>query len=276
MRRAVLALLVVFASCIGALAERRVALVIGNGAYTDMDTLPNPANDANAIAALLENQLRFTVVKAVDADHRAMGEVLARFASIAQDAEIAIVFYAGHGIQANGRNYLLPVSARLANQTDLITQGVRLDDIIEIMDASGARAKLLFIDACRNNPLPGGLARGASRMGLAKLEVGVIGTLIAFATAPDQIALDGSGSNSPFTSALLAYLGAPGLEIRQALWRVRSSVYQSTERRQLPWVNDALMAELFLAGRRLRLRPRSRCSMPTSPSVRPWATIPAN
>ncbi|TPM35640.1 caspase family protein [Mesorhizobium sp. B2-3-4] len=229
-----------------AYAQKRVALVLGNSKYTAIAELSNPVNDATAIGALLRDQLHFQVVKAVDADLGQMMQALGDFGNKAKDADIALVFYAGHGIQLNGQNYLLPVTADIRTEMDLRTQAVRLNDIAEILDASGAKAKLLFIDACRNNPLPA-ISRGAEALGLAQQEVAVIGTLFAFATAPGHVAYDGVGVNSPFTAGLLLNLASPGVEIRQVLASVRDEVYKRTDKKQVPWVNEALLGQVFLA-----------------------------
>ncbi|MER9029628.1 caspase family protein [Mesorhizobium sp. M0674] len=238
----VLALLVASAP---AYSQKRVALVFGNSKYTSIAELSNPVNDATAIATLLQDQLHFQVVKAVDADLGQMMKALGDFGNKSKDADIALVFYAGHGIQLNGQNYLLPVTADIKTEVDLRTQTVRLNDIAELLDASGAKAKLLFIDACRNNPLPT-VSRGAEALGLAQQEVAVIGTLFAFATAPGHVAYDGDGVNSPFTAGLLLNLGSPGVEIRQVLASVRDEVYKRTDKKQVPWVNEALLGQVFL------------------------------
>ncbi len=237
------------AGCGSALAEKRVALIVGNGAYPTLGTLPNSTADARSIGELLAGPtFNFQVITAIDADHTAMLKAMADFGNAATDADIALVFYAGHGIQIDQRNYLLPVSANIRTRTDLPTQAIKLDDISEILNASGAKAKILIIDACRNNPLPFSATRSASR-GLARLDASVAGMLIAFATGPGDVAADGAGAHSPFTSALLQRLPESGLEIRQALARVRADVYAATDRKQTPWVDDALLGELYLAGK---------------------------
>lgn len=250
-----------------ALADKRVALVIGNGAYKTLGALRNPAADAGAIARMLEGgTLGFRVISAVDADHAGMLKALSDFGNAAQDADIALVFYAGHGIQADERNYLIPVSADIRSRVDLPTQAIRLNDISEVMDASGAKAKILLIDACRNNPLPASATRDSAR-GLARLDTSTVGTLIAFATGPGSVADDGNGDHSPFATALLARLAQPDLEIRQALARVREDVHSVTGQRQTPWVNEALLGDLYLAG-----RSSTPASAPASPPSGTGAT----
>lgn len=249
--RAFLALIVVLSAVLGGPAwgqnERRVAWVIGNGAYTNVATLINPPNDAGDIAAVLTS-LGFEVTKTIDGDHRAMLQSLADFGRAATGARVALVFYAGHGLQVNGRNYLIPTTARIETEADLLSQGIKVNDILDVMEASGARVKLLFLDACRNNVVRRAFTR-ATTGGLARIEASTAGTFIAFATAPDRAAADGEGRNSPFTEALLKYIKAPDLEIRALLGRVREQVYEVTAQQQLPWVNEAMIGEFYFGGR---------------------------
>ena len=228
-------------------AERRVALVIGNGAYTNAPALKNPVNDAAAVTASLK-ALNFAVTEVVNGTHRSMLDAMAAFGRAASGADVALVFYAGHGVQVAGRNWLLPVGSAISAETDLPAQAVRTGDIMDVMESSGASLKLMILDACRNNPLPTSASRGASR-GLARVEARTAGTMITFATAPGDVAADGETANSPFTTALVQHITTPGLEIRQLMGRVRESVYKSTGKRQLPWVNEALIGEFYFAGK---------------------------
>ena len=228
-------------------ASDRVALVIGNGAYRTMSALRNPPNDANLMSAKLSG-LGFDVVRLVDGDKTAFAAALTEFGRKAQGADVALVFYAGHGVQVNGRNWLLPVDADIIASTDLPGQAIKANDLLEIMDISGARLKLVFFDACRNNPLPRSLSRGTSN-GLARLEANAAGMMIAFATAPGDVALDGTGDNSPFTEALARLIDTPDLEVRHLMGKVRESVYVSTGERQLPWLNEALIGEFYFGGK---------------------------
>ncbi|WP_422378586.1 NADase-type glycan-binding domain-containing protein [Roseibium sp.] len=228
-------------------AAGKTALVIGNGAYQSMPSLRNPANDANLIAGKLTG-LGFDVVRIVDGDRADFWDGLKTFGRKAQGADVALVFYAGHGVQVNGQNWLLPVDAEIEASTDLPAQALKANDLLEIMEASGARLKLVFFDACRNNPLPRSLSRGAAN-GLARLEANAAGMMIAFATSPGDVALDGSGQNSPFTEALARYIDTPDLEVRHLMGRVRESVYTTTGERQLPWLNEALIGEFYFGGK---------------------------
>ncbi|MES0812864.1 caspase family protein [Roseibium sp. SCPC15] len=232
---------------VSAHASAKVALVIGNGSYQAMSSLVNPANDANLMTNKLA-ALGFEVIRVIDGDRRDFYDALTQFGRKAQGAEVALVFYAGHGVQVNGRNWLLPVDAQIQASTDLPGQAVKADDLLEIMEASGAKLKLVFLDACRNNPLPRSLSRGTSN-GLARLEANAAGMMIAFATSPGDVALDGTGRNSPFTEALATWIDTPDLEIRHLMGRVRESVYRDTGKAQLPWLNEALIGEFYFGGR---------------------------
>lgn len=232
---------------LAAQVERRVALVIGNGAYINAPALVNPSNDARDMAAAL-GRLGFEVVPVINGDHRAMLEGLSQFGRAAEGVDVALLFYAGHGLQVAGHNYLLPVTANILRATDLPAQAVKAGDIIDIMEASDARVKLIFLDACRNNPLSRSLSRSAGR-GLAKIDSSSVGTMIAFATAPGDVAADGEGRNSPFTRAMLDRIATPGLEIRSLMGRVREAVYAATNNHQVPWVNEALIGEFYFGGR---------------------------
>src|SRR5262249_10208564 len=161
-----------------------------------------------------------------------------------EKADVALVFYAGHGLQVNGRNYLVPVDGKLDKESDLLFQAVPLDVIQGLMEQS-QRTNIMILDACRDNPLARNLARsmgtrsaGIGR-GLGQTQAG-IGTLIVYATQPGNVALDGEGKDSPFTTALLAHLETPGLEVRQVFTRVRQSVIQSTKGKQVPWDSSSL------------------------------------
>jgi uncharacterized caspase-like protein len=191
--------------CFGALpghADKRVALVIGNGAYQNTAALPNPANDAEDMAAALR-AVGFEVIVEKNANKRSLEMAMARFGRIAQNADAALFYYAGHGIQYRGLNYLVPVDARLEDEFSVNYELTRIDDVLFAL--SGARGvKLLVLDACRNNPLADRLSRTASRdvgigRGLSRIEA-ARGMIIAYATQPNQVAEDGIGRNSPFTA----------------------------------------------------------------------------
>ena len=259
------------ASATAALADKRVALVIGNGDYRTLGRLANPVADADAMAALLAGgTLGFKVIRATNADHAVMLRAMAEFGNEATDADIALVFYAGHGMQVDQRNFLIPIGADIKSRVDLATQTVRLDDISDILSASGAKAKILLVDACRNNPLPASASRGASR-GLARLDAASTGTLVAFATGPNAVADDGDGAHSPFAAALLKRLPEAGIDIRRMLALVRQDVHAATNQRQTPWVDEALLGDLYLGGSAAPATPPGTAqplpAIPVSPSL---------
>jgi Caspase domain/Putative peptidoglycan binding domain len=232
-------------------ANRRVAFVVGNGAYKHVAPLPNPSHDAQAMASLLRNA-GFEVVEGEDLSRDGMTAKLREFALKTQGADIALFFYAGHGISVNGKNYLIPVDADLKSEVD-IKFGAAIDvDVALDQTMADAKVKLIFLDACRDNPFAARV-RSAARTrsvvvgnGLAEMTTGE-GTLIAFATGPGQTALDGNaGQNSPFTRALLKHIATPGVEIQQALTQVRAQVNDETRKQQLPWGHTNLIGAVYL------------------------------
>jgi tetratricopeptide (TPR) repeat protein len=236
---------------------KRMALVIGNGAYAHVKALPNPPNDARAVARSLRD-IGFTVSEGTDLDRAAMQKMTRDFLRGAARAQVAVVYYAGHGVQIDGRNYLIPVDVELKAGTDITAAMIDMDTIMAGLDDQ-VRTNILIFDACRNNPMaPQTAANGASRgidgaSGLAapaSLGSGATlgaGTLIAYATAPGQVALDGEGANSPFSLALSRHIGTPGLEVQQMLTRVRAEVVSMTHNKQVPWSNSSLLGEVYLA-----------------------------
>ena len=240
--------------------ERRLALVIGNGNYSAVSRLPNPPNDARIVAKGLRD-IGFEVSEGIDLDRTAMERMLRAFMRSALTARTVIVFYAGHGVQIDGKNYLLPIDIRTDTVDALLSGMTDVDTLLAGLDGQ-IRTSIIILDACRNNPLApaaGVDGRGSRavrvRSGLAApaaLDAGATlgaGTLVAFSTAPGQVALDGHGSNSPFSAALARHLGTPGIEVQQMLTRVRAEVAASTNSMQVPWSNSSLLGEVFLAGK---------------------------
>ena len=235
--------------CSQALAERRVALVIGNSAYQYVPELPNPDNDAGDMAAKLE-ALGFEVVVGRDLDLAGVRNTIRDFVGKLDGADLALFYYAGHGLQVNGENYIAPIDAKLLSYIDLEFEAVPMNLILSAMERE-TRVNLVFLDACRDNPLAVNLARSMGTRsssigrGLAKVGTG-IGSLIAFATQPGNVALDGAGRNSPFTAALLRHLGKPGRDITRELIDVRRDVLEATDGKQVPWDNSSLTGEVVL------------------------------
>jgi uncharacterized caspase-like protein len=230
-------------------APNRVALVMGNGAYQSVVQLPNPSNDAADIAQALR-RIGFEVIEGRDLERRAMEEKIRDFGRKLDKADVALFFYAGHGLQVGGKNYLVPIDAKLERAGDLNFETVEVGLVMGQMEAD-KRVNLVFLDACRDNPLARSLARAlgtrstAVGQGLASIQSGV-GTMIAYATQPDNVALDGDGRNSPFTAALLKHIATPGLEIGSLMRRVRADVVAATRERQVPWDHSSLMGDVVL------------------------------
>src|ERR1700737_2866531 len=231
-------------------ADRRVAFVVGNGAYKNVQPLPNPPIDAKSMAGLLRN-VGFEVVEGTNLTRDKMTERLLEFGKKAQGAEVAVFFYAGHGIAINGTNYLLPVDADIKSEMDVrLGSAINIDVTLD-QTMSDAKVKLVFLDACRDNPFTAKIKATATRSvnvqtGLAEMKSGE-GTLIAFATGPGQTAMDGQeGTNSPFTRALIAHITTPGVEIQQAMTEVRAQVNEETNKGQLPWGHTNLIGAVYL------------------------------
>ncbi|WP_165905318.1 SUMF1/EgtB/PvdO family nonheme iron enzyme [Rhodovulum euryhalinum] len=245
-------ILILVLTALPGLADRRVALVIGNGAYETAPGLPNPANDARAIAAALE-AIGFEVERGLDLDGEGMRARIRAFGRRAEGADLALFFYAGHGIQMAGRNFLIPTDAALEREGDLDLYAMPLDLVIAEMERS-AKTNVVLLDACRDNPFETQLARAMGRArssamlgrGLAPVETAG-GLFVGFATDPGRVAYDGVGAHSPFTDAVLDHVATAGLEINAMMTRVRADVFETTEGRQRPWSTSSLLRELFLA-----------------------------
>ena len=224
-------------------AEKRVALVVGNSAYENSAQLPNPVNDAQAIAGLFQ-AAGFDVVNArTNLGNLEFKRALRDFAFAANNADIAVVFFAGHGIEVKGTNYLLPIDAKLATDYDAEDEAVSLNRVIEATE-NAKRLRLVILDACRDNPFVKTMRRSvatrAVTSGLAKVEPAGTDTIIAYAAKAGSTADDGAGANSPFTAALLKHLSVPGRDIRIAFGHVRDEVLANTGRRQEPFVYGSL------------------------------------
>ena len=213
---------------------RARALVIGNASYSGSSKLPNPANDASAMSAKLK-ELGFVVDMVLDANRNSLVSSLSKFAKTASDADISLLFYAGHGVQISGVNYMLPVDLNMYDLAQVPLQGVSLSAVVE--QFMPGKTKLVFLDACRDNPLMQTASRSVSR-GLAPINVSE-GTLISYSTKDGQVAQDGDGKNSPFTTALLQHLGDPD-DIAVVLRKVREDVLKNTGGKQQPWEYGSL------------------------------------
>jgi Tfp pilus assembly protein PilF len=227
-------------------SSSRLALVIGNGAYKHAPTLLNPPNDARAVAKSLRD-IGFQVIEAVDLDRRGMEQAILEFLHRVSAAKIATVYYAGHALQVDGRNYLMPIDANNVTRQTAAFELIDVDKILAPLD-DDTRSNIVILDACRNNPLETRIAstRSAEGAGLAAYSTVSSGMLIAFATSPGKVAEDGNGAHSPFTASLLKHLPTPNIEINEMFRRVRVDVVKETERKQVPWINSSLLGEIYL------------------------------
>ena len=229
--------------CQPALAEKRVALILGNSAYQNVAPLANPVNDSAKIAATLKDAGFDSVDSRHDLPAAETRRALRDFADRARDADIAVVYYAGHGIEVDGANYLIPVDARLERDTDIYDEGLSLDRILIAIEPA-RKLRLVILDACRDNPFARTMKRTvASRaigQGLAKVEPTSPNVLIAYSAKAGSTAADGDGKNSPFTAALSRHIATPGLDVRRAFGFVRDEVLKTTGNRQEPFVYGSL------------------------------------
>jgi uncharacterized caspase-like protein len=232
-------------------AQRRIALVIGNGAYKSAP-LKNPVGDASAVAASLR-QLGYEVTFRENTSLRDLVESLREFSVRAASSAVRLLFYAGHGIQAKGRNYLLPVDTEPQSEDEIAAKTADVGEFIDRLSALKHGTNIVVLDACRVNPFAGGVIvgpdgrrlkfRGLTPTGLAPLDAPV-GTLVAFSTAPNGVALDGpSGKHSIYAKHLLSYLETPGLPVEQLFKKVRIAVADETQRVQVPWESSSLTSE---------------------------------
>jgi uncharacterized caspase-like protein len=255
-----------------ALAAKRVALVIGNAAYTNAPMLVTPKNDTQDMAAALKT-LGFTVILGSDLDKSGMDRKILEFEKALSGAEAGVFHYSGHGLQVAGVNYLVPVDANLESAAALRIEAVRLDFIQETMERE-AKTNILFLDACRNNPLSRNLARALGTRsaeigrGLASMESGA-GTLISFSTQPGNVALDGSGRNSPYSGPLVKAIGTPGEDVLSMLTGVRNAVMAATSEKQVPWDNNALRAKFYFNPAPAPASPQA----PLSADAQAWSLV---
>ncbi len=258
-------------ACAPALAEKRIALVVGNGAYAHANTLANPPNDASdMIAALKANG--FDVVSSLDAGKAKLDQALRTFTERLTGADVALFFYAGHGLQVGQENYIVPVDAKL--ERDLEFEAVRLNFVLRQMEIDReGKTSIVILDACRDNPLARNLARSmgtrstAVGRGLAAAATG-LGTFIAYATQPGNVALDGTGRNSPFTSALVRHMSVGGRNLPATMIEVRKDVVAATDGKQVPWDHSALTGDFYF-------RPGTAVASSAPPATGPGIDVAA-
>ena len=224
-------------------ANDRVALVVGNSEYA-YSPLTNPVNDAKDVAEKLSS-LGFSVDLQLNASFSTMKESIKEFSKKSKSASLRLFYFAGHGIGHSGINYLMPVNANIEEQDDLEFEAIGADSVLKRMEGAGGGSNIVILDACRNNPLPSS-ARSSSR-GLQRMK-SPVGSLIIYATAPGELASDGTGKNGTFTKHLLNSLGTPGVHLNDLLMDVRVAVMKETDNKQVPWTESSLTERVYLAG----------------------------
>jgi uncharacterized caspase-like protein len=244
-----LSLLGIVAAALPAAAEKRVALVVGNSAYRNVAPLDNPKNDAALMAKTLRG-LGFALVGGsaqLDLDKARLDVAVQVFGAQLQGADVALFYYAGHGIQLRGANYLVPIDANPTKEADVDFQMLDSSTVLRQMESAGSRLNLAILDACRNNPF-GGRGLRATDSGLAQMRAPE-GTLISFATQPGAVAQDGTNGNSPFTMALAQTIRRPGLDVFRTFNEVGLAVTKATGGAQQPWVSSSpITGEFYFAG----------------------------
>ena len=226
--------------------EMRIALVIGNSSYENVTVLPNPANDARDVAKFL-NSAGFEVIQATNLEHDEIMQVMQNFsARVAEKGPntVALVYYAGHGLQINGENYLVPVDAKITSEADVAKEAVRLVDVMATLKAVPTRISGVIVDACRNNPFS---KIKDTRRSLAIVDAPA-GTIVAYSTAPGDEAFDGDGDNSPYTEEFLRLAPQPNLPIEQLFKKLRVAVNDATDGKQTPWETSSLTSDFYFFG----------------------------
>ncbi len=231
-------------ACVPALAqERRVALVIGNAAYKSVTSLQNPVNDSKAVAEQLR-KLGFEVIEKQNLGREGFAGVVREFGDKLRGASVGLFYFAGHGLQVKGRNYLVPVDADIAREDEVPYRSFDVNEVLDKMDSARTAVNLVVLDACRNNPFARSFK--PAQTGLAQMDAPT-GTLIAFATAPGSVAQDGEGSNGLYTGALLKHIAAPGVAVEQMFKRVRVDVVNASKNQQVPWESSSLNRDFSFA-----------------------------
>ncbi len=229
-------------STITAVMGKRIALVIGNSDYHHIRRLANTRSDADLMARTLE-RAGFKVTRLFDVEQNAMKQAMLEFGrELRGGAEASLFYYAGHGVQVDGQNYLIPVEAAIQDETEIAIQAIEVNSFLQTMESSPSQIKIVVLDACRDNPFDASF-RNLTR-GLASVDA-PRGTYIAYSTAPGKVAYDGGGSNSPYTAALAEFILTPGLKLEDVFKRTRMKVLNSTHDRQLPWETSSLVGDFY-------------------------------
>jgi hypothetical protein len=223
--------------------EKRLALVIGNSRYIHGGSLKNPVNDANAMKNVLES-LGFKVIIYEDCNQKTMKKAIDEFGRKLLNYNVGLFFYAGHGIQVKGNNYLIPVDAKLENVNDVEYDTVRADRVLAKMESAASKTNIVILDACRDNPFERSWRRSAKGSGLAFMNA-PSGSIIAYATAPGNTASDGTEKNGLYTAAILQHIKTPGITIEEMFKRVRSMIIDSSGNQQVPWESTSLRGNFY-------------------------------
>jgi len=223
--------------------QRRLALVIGNSNYSYGGNLLNPINDAVSMKTILKS-LSFNVIKYENCSQRLMKRAMDEFGNKLKNFDVGLFFYAGHGVQVKGSNFLIPIDAKLENENDVEYDCVRADRILAKMESAGTKANIVILDACRDNPFERSWQRGTKGKGLAFMNA-PSGSLIAYATSPGSTASDGSGVNGLYTSSLLEHIGTPNITIEDVFKRVRATVLKRSGNKQTPWESTSLTGYFY-------------------------------
>ena len=245
-------------------SERRIALVIGNGAYTNAPTLKNPPNDARDMAATLK-ALGFDVTSGINTNQRDMKRLIREFGQKLKAGGSGLFYYAGHGVQSKGRNYLIPVDADIQSEAEIEDMGVDMQLVLNFMDDAQNGLNIVILDACRNNPFASS-SRSATG-GLAQVDAPT-GTLIAYATAPGTVARDGSGQNGLYTSELLKQMRASGQSATDMFMNVRAEVMKQTGNKQVPWEASSLVGNFYFAG-----KPNGKSTIAVTPKTEQASSV---
>ncbi|WP_320006988.1 caspase family protein [Maridesulfovibrio sp.] len=225
------------------LAQKRLALLIGNSAYKN-GPLKNPVNDVAAMETALSKS-GFTVMVLKNADRAAIGRAIDTFGSKLKSYDVGLFYFSGHGLQVDGINYLCPLGMNIQGQSDIPYEAIDAGKVLAKMEDAGNRMNVVILDACRNNPFKRSFRSG--RNGLAQMDAPT-GSFIAFATSPGRVAYDGKGRNSPYVTHMINNMDRKGMTIEQFFKQVRRGVMQDTEKKQVPWESSSLVGEFFFAG----------------------------
>ncbi|MFW5500736.1 MULTISPECIES: caspase family protein [unclassified Maridesulfovibrio] len=239
------AISVMLLSASDCLAQKRLALLIGNSAYSKIGALKNPVNDVVAMNRSLK-KAGFDVMVVKNADRNTMGRAIDDFGRKLKSYDVGLFYFSGHGLQVNGINYLCPLGMSVQGQSDVQYEAIDAGKVLAKMEDAGNSMNIVILDACRNNPFKRSFR--SMRNGLAQMDAPT-GSFIAFATAPGKTALDGRGNNSPYVTHMLSNMNSKGLTIEQFFKKVRQGVIKDTSRKQVPWESSSLVGDFYFSGK---------------------------